>query len=172
MLSEMTATPTLTTERLRLDPLRVEDAAVMALVLADPVLYNFVGGSPPTVLTLEEQYTSWLAGPSRAGEAWLNWVIRDETGETVGHAQATVVDGGSTADMAWIVGASWQGRGYATEAARAIAGWLEGEGVADITAHVHPDHVASSRVAERAGLVRTTVVEGGEIVWRREVVTR
>jgi RimJ/RimL family protein N-acetyltransferase len=47
--------------------------------------------------------------------------------------------------------------------------WLEARGAVTITAHVHPDHAASQRVAERAGLVATDEVEDGERVWRRGV---
>ncbi len=37
-----------------------------------------------------------------------------------------------------------------------------------ITAHVHPDHAASARVAELASLLATDEVDDGERVWRRE----
>ena len=171
MLSEMIEMPTLATERLRLEPLRVEDAREMAGVLSDPAMYAFIGGVPPTVAALQAQYLSWLAGPTGDSEAWLNWVIRDAAGRAVGHAQATIAEDGRAADIAWIVGSSWQRRGYATEAARAIVAWLEAQGVAAITAHVHDDHIASARVAAGAGLERTEVVEGGEIVWRRLAVS-
>jgi RimJ/RimL family protein N-acetyltransferase len=160
-------TSRLETEHLRLDPLRIEDAGEMAFVLADPGLYAFIGGEPPTVADLEAQYGSWLAGPSRAGEEWLNWVVRIEAGKAIGHAQATVLDGGRTADIAWVIGLPWQGRGYASEAAIAIVGHLEAAGVGSVTAHVRADNLASAKVAQRAGLRRTTLEEGGETVWRR-----
>jgi RimJ/RimL family protein N-acetyltransferase len=76
-----------------------------------------------------------------------------------------VTDGG--ADLAWVVGVPWQGRGYATEAARGVAAWLLERGVTTITAHIRDGHQPSEVVAERIGLVRTDTVEDGEIVWRR-----
>lgn len=88
-------------------------------------------------------------------------------GQAIGHLQATVVDDGREADIAWLIGTPWQGRGYAGEAARAIVDWLEANGVKTVAAHVHPGHAASARVAANAGLARTTDVENGEIVWRR-----
>ena len=48
-----------------------------------------------------------------------------------------------------VFGTPWQGRGYATEAAIALIRWLEMDGVRSITAHVHPQHTASAKVAER-----------------------
>ena len=172
-MTRRTVTPALTTERLRLDPLAVADAPEMTAVLADQRLYTFVGGEPPSVAAVERQYRSWLAGPRLDDEAWLNWIVRlRASGEAIGHAQATWMKRSGAADIAWVIGTRWQRRGYATEAAQAVIDWLESQGVATITAHVHPDHIASARAAERAGLHRTDVAEGGEIVWRRVLATR
>jgi RimJ/RimL family protein N-acetyltransferase len=139
----------------------------MVGVLADPVLYAFTGGDPPNLPDLEARYRAWAAGSPRASEAWLNWVVRlGPGGPAIGHLQATVVDGRS-ADIAWLIGTEWQGLGYATEAARALVSWLEGRGVAEITAHIHVDHAASGRVATSAGLSPTAEVQAGEAIWRR-----
>jgi RimJ/RimL family protein N-acetyltransferase len=83
--------------------------------------------------------------------------------------QATVTDDGRSADVAWEIGVPWQGRGYASEAAVAIVGWLSKRGATGIRALVHPDHDASARVAARAGLVPTDEVVDGEIAWRSPV---
>ncbi|MEO5966404.1 MAG: GNAT family N-acetyltransferase, partial [Candidatus Limnocylindrales bacterium] len=109
-------------------------------------------------------------GPSADGtERWRNWTVRQiESGAAIGFVQATITGDrpGETADVAWVIGVPWQGRGYATEAARAMARRLGDEGVATITAHVYPDHTGSERVAERLGLAPTDAVEDGERVWR------
>jgi RimJ/RimL family protein N-acetyltransferase len=86
----------------------------------------------------------------------------------VGTVQATLRIGGGQAEIAWVVGQRWQGQGYATEAARALVGWLDARGVTTITAHIHPGHHASATVAARAGLRPTAEISGGERVWRRE----
>ena len=71
------------------------------------------------------------------------------------------------------VGVAWQGQGIASEAARAVVGWLERRGVATITAHIHPDHHASATVASRAGLRPTGEYRDHEGIreqlWRRQV---
>jgi RimJ/RimL family protein N-acetyltransferase len=159
------------TERLRLEPLRVEDAPEMAGVLADPSLYAFTGGTPPTLDDLRRRYAAQVVGRSADGrEVWLNWVVRRlSDGDAVGYVQATVEEG--SADIAWVIGASWQGRRFATEAAAAMLAWLVspepgGAGVGAVTAHVHPEHAASAAVARHLGLQPTDVVEDGEVVWR------
>ena len=160
-------TPVLATGRLRLDPLRIDDAEEMTATLDDPALYRFIGGGPPTSLELRDLYARWIAGPPRPSDAWHNWAVRLTDDTLIGHVQATAQERGRRADIAWILGTPWQGHGYAAEAAIALVGWLERAGVQTITAHVHPQHAASARVAERAGLVATDVVEGGEVVWQR-----
>ena len=54
---------------------------------------------------------------SPAGDQlWLNWVVRlADTRIAVGHVQATVMADG-TAEIAYVIGSAWSGRGIATEA--------------------------------------------------------
>lgn len=160
-------TPRVETERLILVPLAADDATELVDVLSDPSLYSFTGDGPPTLDVLGRRYRGWVAGASRPGEAWHNWVIRLAADRTaVGHLQATVFDA-ARADIAWTVGTPWQGRGYATEAARALVDWLDSTGVKTVSANIHPRNLASARVAERAGLAPTDDVIDGEVVWRR-----
>jgi len=49
---------------------------------------------------------------------------------------------------------------------RALVDWLSGQGATVITAHIHPRHTASARVAERAGLFPTAEEVDGERAWR------
>lgn len=69
--------------------------------------------------------------------------------------------------MAWVVGTDWQQRGIASEASMAVAKWLLSEGVSELSAHIHPDHLASMRVAEAVGLRPASEVDvDGEVIWR------
>lgn len=88
--------------------------------------------------------------------------------------QASYSDGGGhAAEIAWVVGLPWQGKGIATEAARAVVAWLIGQGVRTITAWVRPDHHASAAVARRAGLTATNEYRDTELhreqLWRLPV---
>jgi RimJ/RimL family protein N-acetyltransferase len=159
----------LVSPRLALEPLRVEDADEMVDVLADPHLYTFIGGDPPTLARLRDDYRRMIAGATPgSGQEWRNWIVRRRAdGCAVGTVQATIIPGRRTADIAWVIGTPWQGQGYATEAARALVGWLDARGLTTISAHVHPNHRASAAVAARAGLQPTGETEDGEQVWRR-----
>ena len=156
-----------------LRPLTESDAEDMVGVLASPELYTFIGGEPPTLEALRERYARLAVGHSPDGlQEWVNWIARRaQDGVAVGTVQATVCDGdsdgGGRAEVAWVVGAEFQGRGYAVEAASALVAWLRERGVADIRAHIHPGHAASARVAERIGLAPTGELDDeGEQIWR------
>ncbi|MFC4010156.1 GNAT family N-acetyltransferase [Nonomuraea purpurea] len=141
-------------------PLRVEHAAEMAGVLSDPALHTFTGGAPLTPEELRARYERLVAGPP----GWRNWVVRvREEDRLVGYVQATI--DGEVAEVAWVIGTPWQGRGLATASARALVGWLTSQGIATIRAHVHPDHTASAAVAAAAGLRPTNIRHDGEVRW-------
>ncbi|MBM7805931.1 RimJ/RimL family protein N-acetyltransferase [Geodermatophilus bullaregiensis] len=157
------------TPRLRLEPLAAAHAAELHPVLADPALYAFTGGAPPTLAGLRARHARQLAGASPDGsQGWLDWVLRlRDTGAAAGFVQATLTRGGGVlaADLAWLVGTAVQGRGLATEAAVAVAGRLRARGVVRLGAWVHPDHAASGAVARRCGLAPTAEVRDGEVRW-------
>ena len=155
----------LRTERLTLDPLQVADAADMVKILSDASLYSFTGGQPPSLAELEVRYRSQVAGSPDETERWHNWILRlTSTRQAIGFVQATVI--GEVADVAWVIGVLWQRGGFAAEAAVEMCSWLVGDGVQGFTAHIHPKHVASQRVAARIGLAPTDELdEDGEVVW-------
>jgi glycine hydroxymethyltransferase len=159
-------TEPLATERLRLEPLHVAHAAEMVPTLSASELYGYTGGEPPDIDTLTERYHALVLGSPDPGEEWHNWILRSvETGDAVGFVQATVE--GDSADVAWVTGHPWQGRGFATEATSAMCDWLTSKGVKQLAAHIHPRHAASQRVAEANGFERTGQVDDeGEDVWQ------
>jgi RimJ/RimL family protein N-acetyltransferase len=154
--------------RLTLVPLSVEHAGEMAAVLADPDLYTFIGGSPPTRQELRARYERWSAGSPDPAESWCNWVIQLRSPRCLaGTVQATIRTGDErVAEVAWVVGTPWQGRGIATEAAQALIAWLRQQSVQTVVAHIHPRHQASAAVAAAAGLSPTGQLHDGEIRWR------
>ncbi|MFI1783913.1 GNAT family N-acetyltransferase [Streptomyces rubiginosohelvolus] len=173
--------PPFTTARLDALPLEPAYAEEMAVVLADPALYGFTGGEPPAPDALRARYERQCAGSPDPGERWWNWVLRvraaeeeggraggEPAGALVGYVQATVRR--ARAEIAWVVGTPWQGRGYASEAARGLAAHLvSAGGVRELVAHIHPDHAASAAVAVAAGLGPTEEWEDGERRWAANV---
>jgi RimJ/RimL family protein N-acetyltransferase len=126
-----------------------------------------MGGAPPTLDELTKRFESLETRRSPDGrEIWLNWTVRlRQTDEAIGYTQATVVPG-KVATIAYVVGSDWQDRGYGTEAVRAIVEVLDEAGVTTIRATIPSNHIASQRVAAKAGLSRTgESTSDGEDVW-------
>ncbi|MEP7202863.1 MAG: GNAT family N-acetyltransferase [Ilumatobacteraceae bacterium] len=168
-MADVTDRSTITTERLLLQPLRVEDADHMVEVLADPALHEFTGGEPATLGHLRDRYASWVRGSGSDAEQWLNWTVRRVVdGAPVGAMQATIeiVDSVPQASVAWTIGSTWQRQGYASEATIGLLQWLDRQGIRSVLANIHPGHEASAKVATNAGLRPTDDVVDGEVVWR------
>lgn len=88
-------------------PLSVDDATAMAVVLADPSLYRYTGGAPPSDEELTRRYSSMVRGTSPDGrEEWINLVVALD-GQPIGYVQATIADGGDDAEIAWVIGRRW-----------------------------------------------------------------
>ncbi|MCX5557929.1 GNAT family N-acetyltransferase [Streptomyces sp. NBC_00038] len=156
---------TIRTTRLNLLPLRVEHAEEMAQVLSDPALHTFIGGAPATPADLRLRYERLVVGSPDPAVTWWNWVIQLREGAClVGTVQATVT--GEVAEIAWVLGTPWQGRGIAVEAAEGLVGWLSQEPrIRTVIAHIHPGHRASAAVAAAAGLTPTDRYQDGEVRW-------
>jgi RimJ/RimL family protein N-acetyltransferase len=162
---------TIWTPRLRLVPLRPDDADEMASVLGDDRLHEFIGGHPLTAAELRDRYTRLAAGAPDLGETGSTGsCAAAKTSRRSAPSRRPSPPGTAgarrTSHVAWVIGVDFQGRGFASEAAEALVEWLWGEGMDDVVAHIHPDHRASALVAARAGLEATDEEFDGETVWR------
>jgi RimJ/RimL family protein N-acetyltransferase len=160
----------LQTERLILEPLRVDHAAAMVEVLADEALYRHTGGVPPSLADVRARYARQATGKSPDGrQGWLNWVLRRrDDARLVGFVQTTLSgeEPDRAAELAWLIATPDQGDGLATEAATEVVYWLQTVGITNLSANIHPNNVASAVVAGRLGLAATEQVKDGETVWR------
>jgi len=140
----------------------------MLAVYADERMFTFTGGEPPQQEALRRRYARLAIGwNDDRTERWCNWIVRlHDDPEPIGAVQATVPIDLGTAWVAWEIAVTRWGRGYATEAARAMVTWLVDLGVTRIAASIHPSNAASNEVARRLGLVVTDVVDDdGEVCW-------
>jgi len=169
-LDDWAEAPPLLSERLTLEPLRVEHADEMAPLLDDPALHTFIGGKPATLQELRSRYAEQIEGqPPGGSQRWLNWIVRRrDDGQAVGFVQATISEqnGELTADVTWAVAVSQQRSGYAREAAQLMANWLRQQHIQLVVAHVHPKHHASNAVAHSIGLAPSDIQLDGEVRWQ------
>lgn len=88
-------------------------------------------------------------------DGWFQLAIDDgESGEPLGDLALHLTFDGRCAEVGYTLAPNARGRGIATEAVDALATWVVDEvGVSRVSAMMHPDNVASIRVAERIGMV-------------------
>jgi RimJ/RimL family protein N-acetyltransferase len=162
----------LVTERLRLRPPRENDLDAYARFYADPEVMRFIGGKPRTRAESNEALRSMVQRYEIDGFGMLT-VERLDDGVVVGRAGLNVWDArawrfGTRAELgehaeielAWTLGREHWGRGYATEAARAVRDWTFDElRLKHLISLVHPENTASIRVVERLRAVHERDVE-------------
>lgn len=152
----------LETARLRLAPTAPEHAEAMFAVLSDERIYTFLEGGPPeSVERLAARYARASSRCSPDGrQGWFEWVVAHE-GEALGYVQATVDGDHDETAIAYVLAPSAWGRGFATEACRAVMDHLvQALGPHRFAIHVDAGNVASQRLAERLGFVRVAVLPG------------
>lgn len=149
--------PTLETERLILRPFRLDDFESYAAYWGDSDVTRWTGGRP---LPREEAWLRFLWHPGHwALMGYGFWAIEEKaTGAMIGEAgfidlkrdYDPAVNG--VPEIGWVLSPAAQGKGYASEAARACVAWGKQQlGAVRIIAAVHADNRASIRVAEKCG---------------------
>ncbi len=143
----------LRTERLLLRPLDAADLATMTAVFGDPRVSRFVGNGR---LWDAASTASWLsrARASFADDGFSSLAVAEAAaGRTIGEAGLIRLEGGPEVEVSYtLVHDAW-GKGYATEAARAVLSWgFTTLGMQRIVAVVYPENLRSRRVIEKLGM--------------------
>jgi RimJ/RimL family protein N-acetyltransferase len=151
--------PILETERLRLRGHTLADFAHTGPMWRDDSVMVYMGGRP---LTLEESWTRFL----RYAGHWVvlgfgYWVIQEKaTGDFVGEIglgdfkRDLEPSLHGVPELGWVLTPAKHGRGYATEAAKAVLRWgREHFGPSEFSCIIHPEHRASLNVAKKCGFV-------------------
>jgi RimJ/RimL family protein N-acetyltransferase len=121
---------------------------------------------PPVCPATADEVAGWLAETVHQhrldGRGVHLVMVESHSGEIVGSIGLRDADAGSC-EIGYGVRAGWRGRGYATEAARAVSRWalIEG-GMRRVQLHARVDNVASLRAAERAGFQREGTLRKAE----------
>ncbi len=94
-------------------------------------------------------------GDTPPSDGWMQLAIDDaETGATIGDLALGLTFAGRCGEIGWTIDAAHRGRGIAQEAATALTRWLfDTVGLSRVQAMMHPDNLASVRVAEQLGMV-------------------
>jgi RimJ/RimL family protein N-acetyltransferase len=168
--------PILESGRLRLRGHRLADFADCAAMWADPVVTRYIGGKPFSREEVWARLLRYVGHWALLGFGY--WAVEEKaTSEFVGELgfadfkrdiQPSLED---TPELGWALASRVHGKGYATEAVRAAITWGDEHfGRARTTCLIHPENMASIRVAEKCGyreFQRTTYKGHATILFER-----
>ncbi|MEP6298699.1 MAG: GNAT family N-acetyltransferase [Ilumatobacter sp.] len=155
----MTVPPfdSLRTERLVVRIVRPDDVDPLWERRNDPSTAEFQNWSLPYPRDMAREVIemSVSCGSAPPANGWMQLAIDDgASGSPVGDLALGLTFDGRCAEIGWTVDAAHRGRGIAQEAATALTRWLfDTVGVARVQATMHPENLASVRVAEQLGMV-------------------
>lgn len=150
------AAPPLTTERLVLRRFTPADLEPLLGVFGDPEVMRYVGAErrpldrPAVAALMARAEAQW----QRQGFGLLA-IVERETGRLIGEGGLQPLEQGPDIETGYTLARAAWGRGYATEAARAILRWgFAGLGLHRVVAVADPANAASLRVLDRVGMTR------------------
>ena len=150
------------TPRLVLRRITMGDLEPLAAILGDPDVSRFIGG-PRTVEQTRARMQALLRDYDRVG--FSKWaIVSKNTGEVIGRCGPAiqVVEGVEEVEVGYDLARGQWGQGLATEAAAAaVKHALEALGLARLIALIHPQNVASQRVARNVGMTYER-----DVAWR------
>ncbi|NWL35150.1 GNAT family N-acetyltransferase [Paenarthrobacter nitroguajacolicus] len=152
------------TARLRFREMTLADIEVMSSMLGDPAVMRYY----PAPKTRGEAL-AWIEWnqTNYARDGFGLWIVETHDGGFVGDCGLTrqQVNGRSELEVGYHVRRDLQGHGYGTEAALACLELARDVlRVGRLVAIIHPDNVASRRVAERLGMRQLEDDQGGALV--------
>jgi ribosomal-protein-alanine N-acetyltransferase len=136
-----------------LRPLALEDLDALCAVYLDPRVQRWIGHH--TRAGVEQEIVQQIE--HQATQGWSFWAVVDRaTEQVIGDCGVQPLEHrGPEPELGYDLHPDAWGRGLATEAARAVMREAFGPlGLARVIAVVKPDHLASQRVLENAGLHR------------------
>lgn len=146
-------------------PLETERLVIRSFTGADAsALHERVFGDPDTMRYIPNGASPSVERTRAAVERFVRherehgfglWAVTlNDTGELIGDCGLVLVEGkGPEIEIAYHIGKPFWGKGYATEAARAcLAYGFKELRLEEIIAICYPEHMASRRVMEKAGM--------------------
>jgi [ribosomal protein S5]-alanine N-acetyltransferase len=151
----MASQPALTTERLILRPLTLEDAPIIQQLAGKREIADTTISIPHPYS--EQQARDWISSHADAcvqGKGVAFGVELTHTNQLIGAVGLREIDQEHLqAEMGFWIGTDWWGKGYATEAAkRVIRFGFKERGLNRIYAHHMVRNPASGRVLEKSGM--------------------
>jgi RimJ/RimL family protein N-acetyltransferase len=152
-----TEAPIIETERLRLRPHTVDDFADCVAMWSDPIVARYTIGEPAPPPRTWSRILAYRGHWALLGFGY--WAVEEKsTGRFIGelgfaeHKREMQPSIEGTPEIGWALITEATGKGYATEALRAVVAWGDAHfGNARTVCIIRAENLASFRVAERLG---------------------
>lgn len=163
--------PVLETARLRLRAHTVADFPALAAVWAEAAVIRFIGGKPSTPTEAWARLLRYRGLWPLLGFGY--WAVEEKaSGQFVGdvgfadfhRALEPPIHG--VAEMGWVLGGRFHGKGYASEATSAALQWFDRAGKGRSVSIIDPANTPSLKVAEKNGFreYQRTTFMGDEVI--------
>lgn len=154
--------PTLTTARLILRPMNAEDVPSLKQWMPDKGLYSYWGKGAGKS---DKDPSLLFTKPEKPTKSFHLGIAQREGGMVIGEIWVYLIENDRMAKVAYRLGASWQGRGYATEALNAMVHFcFEHTELQRLWTDVDVRNAASCRVLEKCGFIREGKIRQGKMV--------
>jgi RimJ/RimL family protein N-acetyltransferase len=136
---------------------RLDDFLASAAMWADPEIVRHISGTPSTNEQTWSRLLRYIGHWAALGMGY--WVVEEAaTGKFVGEVgfayhRRNIEPPIDVPELGWVIARGAQGKGYATEAARAAVAWAKQrlDAVDEIACIIAPENRASIHVAEKCG---------------------
>lgn len=152
-MTDTTATILFNTERLVVQQFKPDDLDVFAALCADSQVMRFVGDGTTLPRSEVERWIKVCQERYQRRGYGTSAVFEKSTGDFVGYCGVVRPSGNTFDELTYVYRAPSWGKGYATEAGRAMLAYVfEKSALAKIYATIHPDNEPSIRVADKLGM--------------------
>ena len=163
------------TERLVLRPYGEADFDALHALYADPDVARWLYYEPDTLEDSRARLRRKIAGHKLTEEQGLSAAVELRDGTYVGDTVLFYMEPAEhrSIELGFSFDPRHQGKGYATEAARAFVSWAFALGFHRVYGRLEPRNIASARVLEKLGMRREAHLVENEWVkgeWQSELV--
>jgi [ribosomal protein S5]-alanine N-acetyltransferase len=155
--------PRLEAEKIALRPFRIDDAAAVAAACRDPAILHFTFMQDGLT---EAEAVEWI---NRSNERWADGhprfaIVHPDDDRLLGQVGLNVNARHISAEGHYWVRGSERQRGVASRALGLVADWSFSNGIQRLFLVIHPENLASNRLAARMGFTREGILRSYEPV--------
>ena len=161
MILDTNRLPILETERLRLDPLAVGDAAAMFPIMGDPEVMAWWDVPEINDPDVVDELIAGQVDEMQSGRA-IYWAMRTIVdGEFLGTCDLSDIDRRHRrAEIGFLLGRNAWGQGYALEAMRTVVAYAATSGLRKLSARTHLGNLRSDHLLEKLGFTEEGMLRG------------